>query len=102
MRLDEHFKRRVRIEGKANETLGRRLIVRDLETGEEIEHVTRVTIYLDANGKQNRAELTYAIADAHGRLLQPKRGKLVEKTISVDNPEVALTAWETFNPDGEV
>jgi hypothetical protein len=92
MHMNEQYKRRVRIEGGMNDLHGYRLIVHDLETGEEITNVTSAIVYLDAR-RMNIVSLTYYEIDEHNKVVV-KDGEPVEKEIELSNPEIAITAFE--------
>lgn len=92
MDMNELYKRRIRIEGGIDDLHGRRLLVRDLETGKEIPNVTRAVVYLDAQ-QMNTAILTYYEMDEHNKPVL-KDGDLVEKEIELNDVEIAVTAFE--------
>jgi hypothetical protein len=95
MKIQEGFKRRVRIEGKLDDLKGYRLKIYDVETGEEITNVVKALIILDAR-EYNAVELTYAETDEQGKYIM-QDGDIVRKTVRVHFPDIAITAFEVEN-----
>jgi hypothetical protein len=94
MNVSELYKRDIRIEGKPdNKPMGYMTKVTDIETGEMVPGVKSATVYLNA-ASENKAVLTYYKLDAHGKYIFDNGGEPVEKTVTVDNPEVSVTAME--------
>lgn len=93
-KINATWKRRIRIEGKPDETRGYMLLVCDAETGEMINNVRSVVVRL-APEADNEADVTYHEVDEAGHFMAEKDGKSVERTITVKDPEIAVTAFET-------
>lgn len=94
MMINEHYNRRIRVVGKPGETHGSMLTIRDIETDALIENVCEVEITLGATHK-NWAKLIYYKADeTTGKLLSDEHREPIEQTITVDNPEIDVTAFE--------
>jgi len=94
MNLHEGFRRRIRIESDPNNLIGRRVIITDVETGEEIANVLKAVITLDAR-EYNGVELTYAETDSEGKIII-RDDDIVRKTLRLNFPEVAVTAEENW------
>jgi hypothetical protein len=90
--MDMNNLRRVRIEGKHDETTGYMMEVYDADTGKSIPLVRRVVVTLDA-ASENQAEITYYETGEDGHLIKVD-GQSIEKTVMVSNPEIAVTAFE--------
>lgn len=88
----EAYMRPIRIECKPGSLAGVCVAITDRDTGELIPHVVRATIHLDATAI-NTAELTYYEADAQGKLIV-KDDELVARTVTVEHPQVDITAME--------
>lgn len=83
MEIDQIRKRRVRIRCAPNKPpVGNLAIVEDADTGEMAKYVYKVVITLEVGG-ENKAEITYYREDG--------------PTVTVDNPEVDVTAYEVTN-----
>lgn len=95
MNIDLGYNRRIRIEGGMNDLNGRRLHVTDIETGETIQNVIEVTIYLSAvrNRNMNTAKVTYGAFDSENKPIVID-GEIATGTITLENPEISLTAYE--------
>ena len=92
MNIDATYKRRLRIECKPDEPVGRRTHIIDVETGEAITNVTSIVIYLNPR-EYNVAKLTYYEHNASGQPVV-KDGEVVSGEVTIENPEIALTVWE--------
>ena len=92
MIIDATYKRRIRIECKPDEPIGRRTHIIDVETGEDITNVTSVMIYLNSR-EYNVAKLIYYEHNASGQLVV-KDGEPVSGEVTIENPEIALTVYE--------
>jgi hypothetical protein len=93
--IDQHYKRRIRLEGKLDETRGYMLAVRDAETGEAITGIQRVTIWCDVK-RQTTTEVVYLECDKEtGHVLKGTGPDGVNVRIAhLDNPEFEVTAME--------
>ena len=92
MNIDAIYKRRIRIECKPDEPIGRRTYIIDVETGEAISNITSVMIYLEPR-EMNVAKLTYYEHDERNHIVI-KDGEPVSGEVTIENPEIALTVWE--------
>ena len=99
---NRQYKRRVRIEGKPDEMHGYKLTIHDIETGKQIMNVMGVAIYLSP-GEMNVADLTYVRTNAKGRLEHDPDHSFepIIETVRVDNPEIAISAYEREKEDQE-
>jgi hypothetical protein len=98
MRLNEQFRRRVRIIGKPDDLNGWYIEIRDIETGEMIEHCFKAVITLIA-GELNMVEITYHELDEETGYLLKRDGELVEKQVKLHFPEIDVTALERLQKD---
>lgn len=94
--MAELYRRRVRIESGPHEMQGWQVKITDADTGEEITHVARAVVTLDAR-EANVAELTYFEHDENGKIMR-KDGLPIIKTVTVGSPELSVSAWERFDP----
>ena len=92
MNIDYTYKRRIRIECDPDKPHGHGTRIIDVETGEGITNVASIAIYLEPR-EINVAKLTYFEYDVHGKLVV-KDGEPVSGSVTVENPEIALTAVE--------
>jgi hypothetical protein len=96
MDIDENYiGKRVRIIGKPGDTTGYNIEVRDAATNEPINNVYRAVIMLDAK-YQNAVELSY-YQGKDGRIVAGADGEPVTKKVTIQNPEVDVTAFEVSN-----
>jgi hypothetical protein len=94
--LNQQHKRHVRIVSKPDELIGWKVLITDVETGEEIHNVFKAVITLDAR-ELNAVELFYYEADEQtGRLFTGEDGGPIERSMKCHYPEVALDAWEVM------
>lgn len=93
MNLDQNYNRRVRIIGKPGDVRPYNITVQDIETGEDINNVFRATIFLDAQ-ELSVAQLSYWETNEAGNLLVGDDDKVIEHTITTQNPEVDITVLE--------
>lgn len=100
MDITPNYKRRIRIEGKQDDTRGYMLTVHDAQTGEEITNVKAVTLRLHVE-TVNVAEVVYYNNYEQGRRLIDPRSHLIEGFATLDNPEVAVTAYERLPEERE-
>jgi hypothetical protein len=98
MRINEQFRRRVRIIGKPDDLNGWHIEIRDVETGEMIELCFKAVITLIA-GELNMVELTYYDTDEETGRLRECDGELVEKQVKLHFPEIDVTALERLQKD---
>ena len=82
------YKRRIRIEGRPEDTAGYMLTVKDAGTGEDIHDIVSVVLTLKPS-QISTAAITYVTLD-------PVKKHFVRDVVLSDNPEVSLTAYETF------
>lgn len=93
MRIDGTYNRRIRIHGNDAEMKGFNMYVYDQETGEVLDCVKSIHIYLDANAL-NYADVTFYETDEEGRILKGEtEGDAVLTTVRTPTPEVAVSAW---------
>ncbi len=102
MDIHKNFHRRIRIEGKPDAVEGYLLTVSDAQTGELIANVKRVAVLLDVM-HDNKAIITYHEKDESGKLVV-KDHEPVERTVTVDNPELSVTAYDVNEdvPNSEI
>lgn len=87
-------KRRIRIEGKPDELCGYLLRVFDADTGEPITNIKSIAIRLSAE-HDNEADITYY----DKATLPGEPGE--QRTITLKNPEIAITAYDTKPSNGQ-
>lgn len=68
-------------------------MIYDADTGETIDNVFRAEIILDAN-QLNKVTLSYYPSDQNGIVTNKVTNQVEAETITVDNPEVDVTATE--------
>lgn len=102
MLIDETYKGRIRIEGKLDDLCGYKLTVHDIETGEMIENVAAVTIFLSP-GELNRADILYHKYSTRGaiRIKSDSVFEPIMGNIHIDNPEIAVSCYERMNDEQE-
>lgn len=102
MDMHKNFHRRIRIEGKPDAIEGDLLTVSDAQTGEQITNIKRVAVLLDVT-HDNKAIITYYEKDESGELVV-KDHEPVERTVTVDNPELSVTAYDVNEnvPNSEI
>jgi hypothetical protein len=98
MRIDEQFKRCVRIRAVFNTKIGRDVVIEDAETGEAIPHIARVVITLIPN-ELVIADFTYLEIDEGTGWMTTRGGNVVEKHILSSNIEIDLTALERMRSE---
>jgi hypothetical protein len=92
MKIDKDHKRRVRIQGSPDDTVGHNVHICDVETGEEIINVKSAIVYLDVKD-MNKVELTYYKSNYTTEELKQHDGPPIER-ITLDNPEIDVIALE--------
>lgn len=93
--MSQTFKRRIRIEGKPGSTAPVHIIVRDADTGEIIDGIRSITVFLNAS-EVNQAKVEYYGPDEQGKILV-QDGRTVESRVVVSNPEIDVTAYEQLD-----
>lgn len=81
MMIDKNYRGRIRVEGKPGETTGYMLTVHDADTGEAIENVTDIALYIGVH-HENRAYLTCRFS----------KNNNIETADSIADHEIDLTA----------
>ncbi len=89
--MAELSKRRIRIQGKPDDTRAFFVTITDMETGEPIDNVVFATIYLDPRDVC-KAVLTYDETDKNGQVIA-NDGVTVERSAEVENPVIDITAY---------
>jgi len=94
MHIGAVYKQRIRIETDRDYTDGRHTHIYNLDTGEVITNILEITIHMSGSPREaHMAKITYALMNEQNRPVIIS-DELVTGTLTVDNPELAITVFE--------
>ncbi len=94
MHIGAVYKQRIRIETDRDYTDGRHTHIYNLDTGEVITNILEITIHMSGSPREaHTAKITYALMNEQNRPVIIS-DELVTGTLTVDNPELAITVFE--------